>query len=80
MLIWTGKENLTLAEHEEIIQCIASGDPDAAERSMIKHLDRSAALYVHQSGAPGLITRIVARLLSSSRGHVHPASRVFADS
>lgn len=53
MLIWTGRENLTLAEHEEIIQCIASGDPDAAERSMVKHLDRSAALYVHQSGGQG---------------------------
>jgi GntR family transcriptional regulator, sialic acid-inducible nan operon repressor len=53
MLIWTGRENLTLAEHEEIIDCIAAGDPDAAERSMIKHLDRSAALYVHQSNLPG---------------------------
>jgi len=51
MLIWTGKENVTLSEHEEIIKCVASGDPDAAERSMIKHLDRSAALYIHQSGA-----------------------------
>jgi DNA-binding FadR family transcriptional regulator len=49
MLIWTGKENVTLAEHEEIIKCVASGDPEAAERSMIKHLDRSAALYIHQS-------------------------------
>jgi len=53
MLIWTGKENLTLAEHKEIIDCVASGNPDAAERSMIKHLDQSAALYVHQSGAAG---------------------------
>jgi DNA-binding FadR family transcriptional regulator len=53
MLIWTGKENLTLAEHEEIIDCVASGDPDAAERSMIKHLDRSATLYIHQSGGHG---------------------------
>jgi DNA-binding FadR family transcriptional regulator len=53
MLIWTGKENLTLAEHEEIIERIAARDPDAAERSMIKHLDRSAALYVHQSGGHG---------------------------
>jgi DNA-binding FadR family transcriptional regulator len=50
MLIWTGKENLTLAEHQEIIECVAAGDPDASERAMIKHLDRSAALYVHQSG------------------------------
>jgi GntR family transcriptional regulator, sialic acid-inducible nan operon repressor len=53
MLIWTGKENLTLAEHEKIIECVASGDPDAAEESMIKHLDRSAALYIHQSNGHG---------------------------
>ncbi|MDE3174603.1 MAG: transcriptional regulator NanR [Pseudomonadota bacterium] len=53
MLIWTGKENVTLAEHEEIIRCVAAGDPDAAEQAMIKHLDRSAALYVHQSGPQG---------------------------
>jgi GntR family transcriptional regulator, sialic acid-inducible nan operon repressor len=53
MLIWTGKENLTLAEHEKIIECVASGDPDAAEESMIKHLDRSAALYIHQSNGQG---------------------------
>jgi DNA-binding FadR family transcriptional regulator len=53
MLIWTGKENLTLEEHEEIIRCVASGNPDAAEKSMIKHLDRSAALYIHQSSGPG---------------------------
>jgi GntR family transcriptional regulator, sialic acid-inducible nan operon repressor len=53
MLIWTGKENLTLEEHEEIIRCLASGNPDAAEQSMIKHLDRSAALYIHQTSALG---------------------------
>jgi DNA-binding FadR family transcriptional regulator len=53
MLIWTGKENLTLTEHEDIIRCVASGDPDAAEQSMIKHLDRSAALYVHQPSSHG---------------------------
>ncbi len=53
MLIWSGKENLTLAEHEEIIKCVAAGNPDAAERAMIKHLDRSAALYVHQVGGQG---------------------------
>jgi DNA-binding FadR family transcriptional regulator len=48
MLIWTGKEKFTLAEHEDIIDCIAKHDADAAVRAMIKHLDRSAALYVHQ--------------------------------
>ena len=50
MLIWTGKEKLTLAEHEEIIARIAAHDADGAEQAMIKHLDRSAALYVHQIG------------------------------
>jgi DNA-binding FadR family transcriptional regulator len=46
MLIWTGKENITLSEHEEIIECIARHDADAAEQAMIKHLERSRALYV----------------------------------
>lgn len=45
MLIWTGKEKFTLAEHEEIITCIANKNPDAAEKALIKHLERSRALY-----------------------------------
>jgi DNA-binding FadR family transcriptional regulator len=45
MLIWTGKEKYTLAEHEEIIGRIAANDPEGAERAMIKHLERSRALY-----------------------------------
>jgi DNA-binding FadR family transcriptional regulator len=45
MLIWTGRENFTLAEHEEIIRAIAKGDADLAEQAMIKHLERSRALY-----------------------------------
>jgi GntR family transcriptional regulator, sialic acid-inducible nan operon repressor len=45
MLIWTGKEKYTLAEHEEIIGRIAAHDPDGAEQAMIKHLERSRALY-----------------------------------
>lgn len=45
MLIWTGRENFTLAEHREIIDCIRAGDPDAAEQAMVKHLERSRALY-----------------------------------
>jgi hypothetical protein len=47
MLIWTGKEKLTLAEHTAIIECIAAHDPDGAEKAMVKHLDRSSALYMH---------------------------------
>ena len=45
MLIWTGRENFTLVEHEEIIRAIEKGDSDIAEKSMIKHLERSRALY-----------------------------------
>jgi len=45
MLIWTGKEKYTLAEHEEIISHLAANDPDAAEVAMVKHLERSRALY-----------------------------------
>lgn len=45
MLIWTGRENFTLAEHEEIIRAIEKGDADLAEKAMIKHLERSRALY-----------------------------------
>eukprot|EP01037_Dinobryon_pediforme_P011901 gene11901-11993_t len=50
MLIWTGKEQYTLAEHTKIIDSIARNDPEAAEKAMIQHLDRSAALYTLQSG------------------------------
>ena len=45
MLIWTGRENVTLAEHEEIIRAIEKGNADLAEKAMIKHLERSRALY-----------------------------------
>jgi DNA-binding FadR family transcriptional regulator len=45
MLIWTGKEKFTLAEHEEIIACLEARDPDAAEQAVLKHLERSRALY-----------------------------------
>ena len=52
LLIWAGKEKLTLAEHEDIIACIARADSDAAEAAMVRHLDRSAQLYTHRGGAP----------------------------
>ncbi|MDX3926451.1 MAG: transcriptional regulator NanR [Shinella sp.] len=51
MLIWSGRENFTLSEHEEIIDCIRSGDPDAAEQAMIKHLERSRSLYTLKAKA-----------------------------
>ncbi len=55
LLIWTGKETFTLAEHEEIISHVADHDADAAERAMVAHLERSRALYVqgrHASAKP----------------------------
>jgi DNA-binding FadR family transcriptional regulator len=45
LLIWSGRESFTLAEHEDIIRAIEKRDPDLAERAMIKHLERSRALY-----------------------------------
>jgi DNA-binding FadR family transcriptional regulator len=45
MLIWTGKEKFTLVEHKEILGAIASHDVDGAEASVLKHLERSRALY-----------------------------------
>lgn len=45
LLIWSGKETHTLAEHATIIDALAAGDADAAEAAMVKHLQRSNALY-----------------------------------
>jgi DNA-binding FadR family transcriptional regulator len=45
MLIWTGKEKFTLVEHKEILNSIANNDADGAEASVLKHLERSRALY-----------------------------------
>lgn len=47
LLIWSGKEKHTLSEHAEIVRAIAARDPDAAETAMVRHLDRSSALYIH---------------------------------
>lgn len=45
MLIWTGKEKFTLVEHEEILERLAANDADGAEAAILKHLERSSALY-----------------------------------
>ncbi len=50
MLIWTGKERFTLAEHEEIVDRLAAGNADGAEQAMLKHLERSRALYTLPRG------------------------------
>ena len=46
LLLWSGKEKYTLAEHEDIIAHLADNNPDAAEAAMVKHLQRSSALYM----------------------------------
>lgn len=46
MLIWTGKEKFTLAEHEEILDRLVANDPDGADAAVTKHLERSRALYI----------------------------------
>lgn len=45
LLLWSGKENHTLAEHTEIVDAIEKRDADAAEAAMVRHLQRSSALY-----------------------------------
>lgn len=45
MLIWTGKEKFTLVEHEEILDRLAAKDVDGADAAVLKHLERSRALY-----------------------------------
>jgi DNA-binding FadR family transcriptional regulator len=45
MLIWTGKEKYTLVEHKEILNCLAAHDVEGAEASVLRHLERSRALY-----------------------------------
>jgi DNA-binding GntR family transcriptional regulator len=39
-------------EHREVAHAIASGDPDAAERAMREHIERSAAMAAKALGEP----------------------------
>lgn len=48
LLIWTGRESVTLAEHARIIGHIADHDPRNAERAMQEHLDRSGEVFRHR--------------------------------
>jgi DNA-binding FadR family transcriptional regulator len=47
LLFWTGREQFTLVEHAEIIDCIAAHDAAGAEDAMIRHLERSRSLYAN---------------------------------
>lgn len=46
LLIWSGQENTTLAEHAGIIDCLERRDAEGAEQAMVQHLERSRALFV----------------------------------
>lgn len=45
ILHWEGKEKITLAEHQIIIDLIAVNDHVGAEEAMIAHLNRSRSIY-----------------------------------
>jgi DNA-binding FadR family transcriptional regulator len=49
LLLWSGNENLTLEEHDNIVEAIERSDPDKAVEAMRMHLDRSRDLYQHRT-------------------------------
>ncbi len=52
LLHWSGKEDVTVSEHEGIIAALAANDPDKAADAMKMHLDRSQTLFAPKpSGA-----------------------------
>ena len=51
LLHWSGKEDVTLAEHARIIERIEANDEGGAAEEMEKHLTRSSNLFVSRSGA-----------------------------
>ena len=55
-----GAEALTLAEHARIIDAIASGKPQRAERAVREHLTRANALYRQLDGLPATTTATAA--------------------
>jgi DNA-binding FadR family transcriptional regulator len=48
LLIWSGHEDITLAEHDGIVDAIEAHDADAAAAAMDAHLKRSNPLYQHR--------------------------------
>ncbi|MBY6161791.1 transcriptional regulator NanR [Mameliella alba] len=47
LLRWTGNEETTLREHQDIIDAIEARDPERAKQAMQRHLERSADMYRH---------------------------------
>jgi GntR family transcriptional regulator, sialic acid-inducible nan operon repressor len=50
LLIWSGHEDVTLAEHAAIVDAIEAKDVERAASEMEAHLNRSTAFYKHRSG------------------------------
>ena len=50
LLHWSGKEDVTLAEHERIVDLIAAHAAEGAVAMMRDHLDRSLDLYARSDG------------------------------
>jgi GntR family transcriptional regulator, sialic acid-inducible nan operon repressor len=51
MLIWEGRADQTLAEHDRIIALIEAHDPEGADKAMTGHLERTEHLYVHSDNS-----------------------------
>ncbi len=49
LLHWSGKEDVTLAEHARIIERIAANDEDGAAEEMEKHLTRARELFASRT-------------------------------
>ena len=51
LLIWEGRADQTLSEHDKIISLIENHDVAGAEEAMTGHLERTEHLYVHTDSA-----------------------------
>lgn len=47
LLYWSGKEDVTLLEHDRIVDLIAARDADGAVAAMRRHIERSADVIGH---------------------------------
>ncbi len=48
LLLWSGREDVTLLEHQKIVDCIEAHDSEKAAIEMDKHLSRSGSFYSHK--------------------------------
>ena len=48
LLIWSGHEEVTLAEHAGIVDAVEARDAERAAAAMDAHLERSNPLYQHR--------------------------------